>query len=88
VKTSVKGLRMSRDSRGVVFDLPSDLSDVVEVVHTCTYSKNLSLFPFLSPSLPSPSPSLSLYLFTFSLTLSSPPPPSLALPPYLSVMNH
>ena len=31
VKSSVKGLRMSKDSKGVVFDLPSDLSDVVKV---------------------------------------------------------
>ena len=31
VKSSVKGLRMSKDSKGMVFDLPSDLSDVVKV---------------------------------------------------------
>ena len=31
VKSSVKGLRMNKDSKGVVFDLPSDLSDVVKV---------------------------------------------------------
>ena len=31
VKSSVKDLRMSKNSRGVVFDLPSDLSDVVKV---------------------------------------------------------
>ena len=31
MKSSVKGLRMSKDSKGVVFDLLSDLSDVVKV---------------------------------------------------------
>ena len=31
VKSSVKGLKMSKDSKGMVFDLPSDLSDVVKV---------------------------------------------------------
>lgn len=31
VKDSVKGMRMSKDEKGVVFDLPSDLSSVVKV---------------------------------------------------------
>ena len=31
VKDSVKGMRMSKDSKGVVFDLPSNLSSVVKV---------------------------------------------------------
>ena len=31
VKDSVKGLRMSKDEKGVVFDLPSDLASVVKV---------------------------------------------------------
>ena len=31
VKSAVKGMRMSKDSRGVVFDLPSELSDSVKV---------------------------------------------------------
>lgn len=31
VKEAVKGLRMTKDERGVVFDLPSDLSSVIEV---------------------------------------------------------
>lgn len=31
VKDSVKGIRMSKDEKGVVFDLPSDLSSVVKV---------------------------------------------------------
>jgi hypothetical protein len=82
VKTSVKGLRMSRDSRGVVFDLPSDLSDVVKVVHVSARILSLS-FP-LPPSLP---PSLSL-----SLPLSLPPSLSLSLspslPPCLSLISH
>ena len=31
VKSAVKGMRMSEDSRGVVFDLPSELSECVKV---------------------------------------------------------
>ena len=31
VKSSVKGLRLSKDSKGVVFDVPSDLCSVIQV---------------------------------------------------------
>ena len=31
MKESVKGIRMTKDERGVVFDLPSDLASVVKV---------------------------------------------------------
>ena len=31
VKDSVKGLRLTKDSKGAVFDLPSDLNSIVEV---------------------------------------------------------
>ncbi len=35
VKESVKGLRLTKDAKGVVFDLPSDLSSVIEVSSRC-----------------------------------------------------
>lgn len=42
VKDSVKGIRMSKDDRGVVFDLPSDLSSVIKVSEYCSV-KSLNL---------------------------------------------
>ncbi len=35
VKEAVKGMRMCADNRGVVFDLPSELQDIVQVEDTC-----------------------------------------------------
>ncbi len=39
VKEAVKGMRMCADNRGVVFDLPSELQDIVQVVLVLAFAR-------------------------------------------------